>query len=156
MSLKKIIGLVAIILVIVIGFFVFSQLNKKAVEKTPQLDTAVKQIVSSYLISPGSAQFAELIIKKKINTENQYVAFGDVDSQNSLGGLLRSHFFLVIIDKGGDMQNINNWTINQLDLGDNSIIFNGEKYDTPLSLSDLSEEVRTGQKQMEDYYRGLK
>lgn len=156
MSLKKIIGLVVIVLVIVIGLFLFSQSNKKAVEKLPQLDTMVKQIVSSYLVSPGSAQFAELIIKKKINTENQYVAFGDVDSQNSYGGLLRSHFFLGIIDKGGDKQNIDNWRIDQLDLGNSSIIFAGEKYDTPLSLSDLSEEIRTGQKQIEDYYRGLK
>ena len=125
-------------------------------QKSSQLDKVVKQIISSYLKSPGSAQFAELIIKKKNNTENQYIAFGDVDSQNSFGGLMRSHFFLEIIDKGGDMQNRGNWTINSLDLGDFILISNGKSYDIPLSLSDLSEEARLAQKQVEDYYRGLK
>jgi hypothetical protein len=147
-----------IVAIVVFGLIVIGILNslssKTTTGKLSQLDMIAKQIISSYLKSPGSAQFPELIIKKSISTENQYIVFGDVDSQNSFGGLMRSHFFLTIIDKGGDAQNINNWTINSLDLGDVALVSNGKELDPPLPLSGLSEEARRAQKQLEDIYRG--
>ncbi|KKS12529.1 MAG: hypothetical protein UU67_C0051G0003 [Candidatus Daviesbacteria bacterium GW2011_GWB1_41_5] len=167
MTLKKVIGFIVIILVITIGVFAFNQSSKRATEESLQSETVVKQesseveivvkqVISSYLKSPGSAQYPELVIKKSITEENQYVAFGDVDSQNTFGGLMRSHFFLKIIDKGGEAQNINNWTVDSLDLGDLILVSNGKPYDTPLSISDLSVEARMMQKQIEDFYRELK
>lgn len=154
MSLKKIIGLVVIILIILIGIFVFVKSSKKpTLQKSPQLETVVKQIVSSYLKSPGSAQFVELIIEKQINPVNEYIVLGDVDSQNGFGALLRTHFFLRIIDKGGDKQSIDNWTTNQLVLDNVGIIFDGKPYDTPLVFDG---DLLVAQKQLEDSVKGSK
>lgn len=151
MSIKKVIGPVVIILIIVIGVFVFSKSSQNTTQQ--QLDTVVKQIVSSYLKSPGSAQFAELIIKKDITRENRYLVLGDVDSQNGFGALLRTHFFLEIIDKGGDKQSIDNWTTDRLVLDNVGLILNGKPYDTPLPFD---EGLITLQKQIEDSIRGQK
>ena len=148
--------IVLIVLVSGTALNIIGSNSEKKIQNPPELSSIVKQIIISYLKSPGSAQFVELIVKKEINTENKFVAFGDVDSQNEFGGLMRSHFFLELINKGGDVQDINNWEVYQLDLGNFSIIFNGKTYDTPLSLSDLSEESRLAQKQLEDIYRKLK
>lgn len=154
MSLKKVIGLVVIILIIIVGVFVFTQSSEKSTfQKSPELETVVKQIVSSYLKSPGSAQFAELIIEKQINPQNEYIVLGDVDSQNGFGALLRTHFFLRIIDKGGDKQSVDNWTTNQLVLDNVGIIFEGKPYDAPLPFEG---DLLTAQKQLEDSVRGSK
>ncbi|MCX6739433.1 MAG: hypothetical protein NT098_05310 [Candidatus Parcubacteria bacterium] len=131
-----------------------SNSSTQATQKLSLSETVVKQIVSSYLKSPGSAQFPELIIKKRNNKENTtYFAFGNVDSKNSFGVLLRSHFFIQIFDKGGDVQNVNNWKIYDLDLGDTSFVSGGKTYDTPLPYS---EEYLFEQKKLEDVLLGLK
>lgn len=154
MSLKKVIGLIVIILIVLIVIFVFVKSSKKPTfQKSPQLETVVKQIVSSYLKSPGSAQFVELIIEKQINPQNEYIVLGDVDSQNGFGALLRTHFFLRIIDKGGDKQNVDNWTTNQLVLDNVGIIFDGKPYDAPLTFDG---DLLIAQKQLEDSVRSSK
>lgn len=154
MSLKKIIGLIVIVLIIAVGVLILIRSSKKpTLTKTPQLETVVKQIVSSYLKSPGSAQFVELIIEKQINPQNEYIVLGDVDSQNGYGALLRTHFFLRIIDKGGDKQSVDNWSTNQLVLDNVGIIFDGKQYDTPLTFEG---DLLTAQKQLEDSVRSSK
>ncbi|MCK9351507.1 MAG: hypothetical protein WCT49_04575 [Candidatus Paceibacterota bacterium] len=153
MSYKRIVGLVVIVLLLIAGFFVFSKSSKKAPQETLQVENAVKQIVSSFLKSPGSAQFPEIIVEKQTTQENKYIAFGDVDSQNGFGALLRSHFFLVMFGKGGDLQNKDNWTIDILSLDNMLLVSGGKIIDSPFPLT---EELITSQKQLEDSIRAVK
>ena len=119
---------------------------------TQQREDVMKQIVSSFLKSPGSAQFVELVVRKKTGTENQYVAFGDVDSQNSFGALLRTHFNLTAIYQGGDVANTKNWQVDTLDFDDMNLVWNGKLQDPPLPLT---QELITLRQQTEDLYRGM-
>ena len=94
----------------------------------------------------------ELVVRKKTGTENQYVAFGDVDSQNSFGALLRTHFNLTAIYQGGDVVDTKNWQVDSLDLGDMNLISGGKPQDPPLQLT---QELITLRQQTEDLYRGM-
>jgi hypothetical protein len=116
---------------------------------TQQREDAMKQIVSSFLKSPGSAKFIDLVVRKKSGTENQYVAFGDVDSQNSFGALLRTHFNLTAVYQGGDVGVAKNWQVDSLDMGDTNLISSGKPQDPPLQLT---QELITLRQQTEDLY----
>jgi hypothetical protein len=117
---------------------------------TQQREDAIKQIVSSFLKSPGSAKFIELVVRKKTGTKNQYVAFGDIDSQNSFGALLRTHFNLIAIYQGGNVGDTKNWQVDSLDMGDTNLISSGKPQDPPLQLT---QELITLRQQTEDLYR---
>ena len=95
----------------------------------------------------------ELIIEKQINPENAYYVLGDVDSQNGFGALLRTHFFLKIIDKGGDKQSVDNWTTNELVLDNVGIILDGKPLDRPITFDG---ELLTIQKHLESQIRESK
>ena len=119
-----IIGVAVALLAVFFGIFVTFANSGVQTEKvstqnnlTQQREDAMKQIVSSFLKSPGSAKFIDLVIRKKSGTENQYVAFGDVDLQNSFGALLRTHFNLTTIYQGGDVGDTKNWQVDSLDMG---------------------------------------
>jgi len=153
MYFKKIIGFTAIIFLISISSFVLYKSQKKTVQRAPQLEAVIQKIISAELKSPGSAQFVELIIEKQVDPENAYYVLGDVDSQNGFGALLRTHFFLKIIDQGGDKQNVDNWIINELILDNVAYISEGKTYERPLTLDG---ELLTLQKHFESQIRESK
>lgn len=164
-SLGIIIGaLVAIIVLLVTGGIYYTTVvssDAKDGKKTEQAsvpskiqerEEVVKKIVASFLKSPGSAQFPDLIVKKMSETEDHYIAFGEVDSQNGFGALLRTHFHLILIYNGGEITDVENWTIDALGLGEKLLITDGEAQDPPLPLTGkLLEAVQ----RVEDIYRGM-
>lgn len=162
-TIKASVFILVIFLVIAVLYSIFTKENNNLVNqsevsidksnKEKVIVEVSKKIISSHLKSPGSAQFVEIVAKSRFKSNDTYLVFGDVDSQNGFGSLLRSHFFLEIIDKGGDKENVNNWIVNQLDLGDYIIISSGEVYETPLSFSDLSIEAQNATKEIEALYR---
>ena len=154
-----IIGVAAALLAVFFGIYVTFAKSGVQTEKVStqnnlnqQREDAMKQIVSSFLKSPGSAKFIDLVVRKKSGTENQYVAFGDVDSQNSFGALLRTHFNLTAIYQGGDVGDTKNWQVDSLDIGDINLISSGRPQDPPLQLT---QELITLRQQTEDLYRGM-
>jgi len=107
-------------------------------QQEEKLTSVVKQIVSSYLKSPATAQFTNMFVmeRTKDNSSNrEFKAFGDVDSQNSFGALLRNHFNLTLNYKGENIEDINNWTVKQFDLGDENIISDGQVENPPFKLT---------------------
>jgi hypothetical protein len=154
-----IIGGAVVLLAVLFCIYVTSARSSVQPEKvsaenslTQQREDAMKQIVSSFLKSPGSAKFVDLVVRKKSGAENQYVAFGDVDSQNSFGALLRTHFNLTAIYPGGDVGDTKNWQVDSLDMGDTNLISSGKLQDPPLQLT---QELITLRQQTEDLYRGM-
>lgn len=111
-----------------------------------------KQLVGSYLKSPGSAQFINLAVGPWIKEVNHFGAFGDVDSQNSFGALLRSHFFLEFSHGDGNMGDINNWKIEWLELDGTTYVLRGDVLNPPLSPTEKS---LSGAKELEDVLRQL-
>jgi hypothetical protein len=154
-----IIGGAVVLLAVFFGIYVTSATSGVQPEKvsaenslTQQREDAMEQIVSSFLKSPGSAKFVDLVVRKKSGTENEYVAFGDVDSQNSFDALLRTHFNLTAIYKGGDVGDTKSWQIDSLDMGDTNLISSGKQQEPPLQLT---QELITLRQQTEDLYREM-
>ena len=90
-----------------------------------QVQVAAEKIIASQLVSPASAQFSSVVIGDPVEGTQNYYAFGDVDSQNSFGALLRTHFFSELAYQGGDKTDPGNWKVWQLVLGDSMYIDNG-------------------------------
>lgn len=154
-----IIGGAVVLLAVFFGIYLASAKSGVQPEKvsstsnlTQQREDAMKQIVSSFLKSPGSAKFVDLVVRKKSGTENEYVAFGNVDSQNSFGALLRTHFNLTAIYQGGDVGDTKNWQVDSIDMGDTNLISSGKLQDPPLQLT---QELITLRQQTEDLYRRM-
>lgn len=145
MTKNKLIPLLFIIISLIGLFFYFTfgedRLSRKinsVNEQEEKLIKVVEQIVSSYLKSPATTQFTNVFIVE--TTENNSVnkkfkTFGDVDSQNSFGALLRDHFNLTLILKGEKIEDINSWTIEQFDFGNENLISNSQIKNPPFKLT---------------------
>ncbi len=120
--------------------------------RAQQREEVVKKIVTSFLKSPGSAQFPDVVVKKILETEDHYIAFGEVDSQNGFGALLRNHFNILLIYKSGEITDVKNWEIDTLNLGDVVLIAEGKVQDPPLPITvELLESIR----HVEELYRDM-
>lgn len=114
---------------IAVGFYVFGNqrpANEYNQDEKAQIQAAAETIIASKLKSPGSAQFSNVTIKNPVLGDSRSIVFGDVDSQNSFGALLRTHFFLQFDYEGGDKDDAENWKIQDLVLDDYLYTSNGE------------------------------
>ncbi|MEK7554438.1 MAG: hypothetical protein AAB518_00415 [Patescibacteria group bacterium] len=164
MSKQKIIYLIVGILIVVVLAIIHvvitnntneapSIVSLPEVNKTQDAEQVAKKIVTSYLVSPGSAQFSSIISHEKLISEPDFfVVFGDVDSQNALGGLLRSHFFLELRLTGGSSKDLTSWQIEMFDLGGTNFFSDGKETNPPL---ELNQQVLDTTEKIEDLYRSL-
>lgn len=83
--------------------------------------TLSKQIVTSALKAPSTADFPWLDFKVTRVDDYTYNVVSYVDAENSFGAKIRSNWYVQLRYKGGDKYDINNWDI----LG---VTIDGESY----------------------------
>lgn len=156
-----IVGILVTIVVLLIagGMYYVTTINSESPitsatvpSKLQEREEVAKRIVTSFLKSPGSAQFPDIVIKKMVDTNDRYIIFGEVDSQNGFGALLRTHFHMILLYKGGEITDMKNWTIDTLNLGDVVLIADEKRQDPPLFITG---ELLTAVQKVEELYRGM-
>ncbi len=137
---KKTSFAVIIILIAIIGFISFSGKHSSTglSKNEEQATSAVKEIISQYLVAPATTQYASFTIRLSNNDKNKYVAFGDLDSQNSYGALIRSHFLMFLIHTDGAFSDVKNYTVDSFYLGDDIVISGGKVPQQKMTLSELN------------------
>ena len=123
------------------------------ISKTDAAEQAIRKIVASYLKSPGSAQFSNVISRQQVNQPDSFIVFGDVDAENSFSALLRSHFFAELHSTGGSLENAANWSLDTFDFGGTNYVFAGKPISPPLEMDRQMLDTDT---KMEDLYRNFK
>lgn len=158
---KKLIPILLII-VSLIGFYfhvtTFGEGGSKLQPVSQEVEKITKEIIVSRLTSPGSAQFVDFVIIKKLpKEENTYIAFGDVDSQNGFGALLRTHFYITLKKIGDNIEDIDSWKIEDLELDNVLYISEGEKQENPLHFNNqLIELKKKNEKIIREIYEKTK
>lgn len=82
-----------------------------------------KDFVTQFLKSPSTAKFPYDPVQVT-NNGNMYYVVGYVDSQNSFGAMLRSNWAAQLQYKGGEDANTNNWKLQSLILGGQTVYNN--------------------------------
>ena len=115
--------LVTLILVIIGFFYLVKESNNKqfnysqnSEQQLPAKDEAwvvSHGFVKQYLKSPASASFPMENVAVT-NYGSKYIVNAFVDAQNSFGALLRENYVVVMIFKGGEWGDPNNWVLKEV------------------------------------------
>lgn len=137
------------ILIVILAIFLKLFLFDDKIDMGEQAEKISKIIVSKHLISPGSAQFVNIEVGAPDGS--LFIVFGDVDSQNSFGALLRSHFFHTFKyigknEKEADV--LENWKTDWLEIGDYLYVSGGEEKTVPFMMTETMRKITAKQENM--------
>lgn len=76
-----------------------------------------EQFVERQLLSPKGADFGSCDDSKVIHLgSNKYQVTNYVDASNAFGASLRKTYFIILKYNGGDWEDINNWTLEKIEI----------------------------------------
>ena len=125
MSIQKLIGIGIsifigiLVILIIIGSSSTPTTQKKQIKKKPTcLEACImsETYIKSILTSPSTAEFSNCRCAGKYPI---YIIYGEVDSQNGFGAMIRSEYIVNKNHLGGECFEMKNWNLNIL-------VFNGE------------------------------
>ncbi|MDI9365426.1 MAG: hypothetical protein QM541_10775 [Flavobacterium sp.] len=111
--------LIFIIAAIVIGYFALPSDDKKAKSGDLKSEACVisQRFVERKLLSPKSADFGFCSDSKVTYLgNNKYQVTNTVDASNAFGAALRKTYFVIIQFNSGDWTDINNWTLETIEI----------------------------------------